>query len=579
MRRCWSETASACSRCRRGSTSTTRPKPYSHVPRASTSPISLGASSWCAGCRSSRSTLTRSSALRNRDRASRESSVERHSPMRLRPRYRARPSVPRSSTETATSEPSRPHPFWNRCAALARAEVIRLPQEFDVVCLGGGVAGEAIAGGLQGSGLSLAVVERELVGGECPYWGCIPSKTLLRSGETLEEAGRARTLAASWVEWDVDFPKVSKRVYWMARDLDDTRPAAAMEATGAKLIRGEGRLIDPRTVEVGGERLIARQAVVVANGGTAAIPPIPGLDTVEYWTNRQATLPRELPETLAVLGGGAVGVELGQAFARFGSKVTVVEAGPRFLAAEEPEAGATLPPPLRAAGRTVLVGDPCIGIEKKDGGVVLRLKSGASVVAARLLVATGRRANAEAWADAGLARTERGWLKVDPATLQAQPAVYGAGDVTGLGGFTHLAYYHGQVVARRLRGEDARADHTAVPRVTFTDPEVASVGLSEAAARERGLDVVTASTDPVETARGYIHDFHGGALKLIGDRGRGVLVGATLVTPRAGGILGELVLALKVGTPLQTLADMIHPFPAFNRVLGAVLQDLAAKAA
>jgi pyruvate/2-oxoglutarate dehydrogenase complex dihydrolipoamide dehydrogenase (E3) component len=454
-----------------------------------------------------------------------------------------------------------------------------LPQEFDVVCLGGGVAGEAIAGGLQDSGLSLAVVERELVGGECPYWGCVPSKTLLRSGETLEEAGRARVLAASHVEWDLDFPKVSKRVYWMARDLDDTKPAAAMEATGAKLIRGEGKLIDPRTVEVAGERLVARKAVVIANGGTAAIPPIPGLDTVEFWTNRQATLPRERPQTLAVLGGGAVGVELAQAFARFGSKVTVVEAGPRFLGLEEPEAGAALRPHLEADGITILVGDACIGIEKKDGGVVLRLKSGAAVAAARLLVATGRRANAEAWADAGLARTERGWLKVDPATLQAQPGVYGAGDVTGLGGFTHLAYYHGQVVARRLRGEDARADHTAVPRVTFTDPEVASVGLSEAAARERGLDVVTSSTDPAETARGYIHDFHGGALKLIGDRGRGVLVGATLVTPRAGEILGELVLALKVGTPLQTLADVIHPFPAFNRVLGAVLQDLAAKAA
>jgi pyruvate/2-oxoglutarate dehydrogenase complex dihydrolipoamide dehydrogenase (E3) component len=457
--------------------------------------------------------------------------------------------------------------------------VTKLPQEFDVVCLGGGVAGEAIAGGLQDSGLTLAVVERELVGGECPYWGCVPSKTLLRSGETLEEAGRARVLAASRVEWELDFPKVSKRVYWMARDLDDTKPAAAMEATGAKLIRGEGKLVDPRTVEVDGERLIARQAVVVANGGTAAIPPIPGLDTVEYWTNRQATLPRERPETLAVLGGGAVGIELAQAFARFGSNVTVVEAGPRFLALEEPEAGAALRPHLEADGITVLVGDPCIGIEKKDGGVVLRLKSGATVAAARLLVATGRRANAEAWADAGLARTERGWLKVDPVTLQAQAGVYGAGDVTGLGGFTHLAYYHGQVVARRLRGEDARADHTAVPRVTFTDPEVASVGLSEIAARERGLDVVTASTDPAETARGYIHDFHGGALKLIGDRGRGVLVGATLVTPRAGEILGELVLALKVGTPLKTLADVIHPFPAFNRVLGAVLQDLAAKAA
>jgi pyruvate/2-oxoglutarate dehydrogenase complex dihydrolipoamide dehydrogenase (E3) component len=454
-----------------------------------------------------------------------------------------------------------------------------LPQEFDVVCLGGGVAGEAIAGGLQGSGLSLAVVERELVGGECPYWGCIPSKTLLRSGETLEEAGRARTLAASWVEWDVDFPKVSKRVYWMARDLDDARPAAAMEATGAKLVRGAGKLIDFRTVEVGGEQLFARKGVVIANGGTAVIPPIPGLDKVDFWTNRQATLPRELPGSLAVLGGGAVGVELGQAFARLGSKVTVIEAGPRILGAEEPEAAIALRPHLLADGMQLLVGDPVAGVEKEIGGVIVTLKSGAILHAERLLVATGRRANFEAWQGAGLQQTERGWLKVDPATLEARVDVYGAGDVTGIGGFTHLAYYHGQIVARRLRGEDARADHSAVPRVTFTDPEVASVGISEAAAREHGLNVITASADPAETARGYIHDFHDGALKLIADRDRGVLIGATLVTPRAGEILGELVLALKVGTSLRTLADVIHPFPAFNRVLGAVLQDLAAKAA
>jgi pyruvate/2-oxoglutarate dehydrogenase complex dihydrolipoamide dehydrogenase (E3) component len=381
------------------------------------------------------------------------------------------------------------------------------------------------------------------------------------------------------VDWELDFPKISKRVYWMARDLDDTRPAAAMEATGAKLVRGEGKLIDPQTVEVGGETLVARRAVVVANGGTALIPPIPGLDAVKFWTNRQAVLPRELPGSLAVLGGGAVGVELGQAFARFGSRVTIIEAGPRFLGAEEPEAGVALRPHLLADGMTLLVGDPCIGVENATVGVIVTLKSGATVHADRLLVATGRRPNFEAWQGAGLPQTDRGWLKVDPATLEARVKVYGAGDVTGLGGFTHLAYYHGQVVARRLRGEDARADHTAVPRVTFTDPEVASVGLSELAARERGLNVVTASTDPAETARGYIHDFHGGTLKLIGDRDRGVLLGATMVTPRAGEILGELVLALRAGTPLRTLADVIHPFPAFNRVLGAVLQELASKAA
>ncbi|HSP09322.1 MAG TPA: NAD(P)/FAD-dependent oxidoreductase [Candidatus Dormibacteraeota bacterium] len=452
-----------------------------------------------------------------------------------------------------------------------------MSQEFDVVCLGGGVAGEAIANELQGSGLTLAVVERELVGGECPYWGCIPSKTLLRSGETLTEAVRARALAASRVDWDVDFPKISRRVLWMARDLDDSRPAAALEATGAKLVRGAGELVDLHTVQVGGDTLVARKALVIANGSTAAIPPIEGLSTVDYWTNRQATIPRELPASLAVLGGGAVGVELGQAFARLGSKVTIIEAGPRFLGLEEPEAGTALRPHIEADGITLVIGDPCVAVEKHAAQVVVHLKSGAVVSADRLLVATGRRPNVEAWRAAGLPQTERGWLKVDPETLEAHDGVYGAGDVTGLGGFTHLAYYHGQIVARRVRGMNARADHTAVPRVTFTDPEVASVGLTEADARERGIDVIATTTDPAETARGYIHDFHGGTLKLVGDRGRGVLVGATMVTPRAGEILGELVLAVKLGTPVRDLADVIHPFPTFNRVLGAALGELATK--
>jgi len=461
-----------------------------------------------------------------------------------------------------------------------------MSREFDVVCLGGGVAGEAIALGLRDSGLTLAVVERELVGGECPYWGCVPSKTLLRSGETLSEAGRARVLAASRVEWTVDFPKVSRRVLWMARNLDDSRPAAAMEANGATLVRGEGKLTDLRTVAVGGELLVARRAVVIANGSTAVIPAIPGLDTVEFWTNRQAAIPKELPASLAVLGGGTVGIELGQAFARLGSRVTVIEGGPTVLGLEEPEAPAALRPHLEADGVTLRTGDPCVAVESQATGpsrqrsaVVVHLKSGAMVSAERLLVATGRRPNAEAWAATGLARTERGWLKVDQATLEAQPGVFGVGDITGLGGFTHLADYHAHVVARRLRGMDARADHTAVPRVTFTDPEIASVGLTEAAARARGVDVVVASADPGEAARGYIHDFHGGALKLVGDRERGVLIGATLVSPRAGEIVGELVLAIKLGTPLKTLADVIHPFPAFSRVLGRCLAELAAKVA
>src|SRR5206468_5282783 len=277
--------------------------------------------------------------------------------------YQARPDGPRSTTASDMLALSMRRRISRRCGATAPKGETKLAQEFDIVCLGGGVAGEAIAGGLKDSGLSLAVVGRGLVGGGCPYWGCVPSKTFLRSAETIEEAGRARTLAASRVEWDVDFPKVSKRVLWMARDLDDTRPAAALEKTGARLFRGQGKLVDLRTVEVGGQELVATKAVVVANGGTAAIPPIEGLDKVKYWTNRQAAVPRELPNRLLVLGGGAVGVELAQGFARLGSKVTVIEAGARFLGLEEPEAGGALLPHLKADGIEVFVGDPCVAVE------------------------------------------------------------------------------------------------------------------------------------------------------------------------------------------------------------------------
>src|SRR5688572_17393239 len=195
------------------------------------------------------------------------------------------------SSAGEVSAAGRSTPSSNRLRRRSVFQWRSVPLEFDVVCLGGGVAGEAIANGLRDSGLSLAVIERELVGGECPYWGCIPSKTLLRSSETLSEADRARVLAASRVEYTVDFPKVSTRVLWMARNLDDSRPAAAVEATGAQLIRGDGTLTDARTVVVGGEPVVARRAVVLANGSTAAIPPIPGLDTVNYWTNRQAAIP------------------------------------------------------------------------------------------------------------------------------------------------------------------------------------------------------------------------------------------------------------------------------------------------
>jgi pyruvate/2-oxoglutarate dehydrogenase complex dihydrolipoamide dehydrogenase (E3) component len=451
-----------------------------------------------------------------------------------------------------------------------------MSEEFDVICIGAGTAGEALADGLRGSGLSLAVIEKRLVGGECAYWGCMPSKTLLRSAETLAEAGRARELAASRVEWEVDFSKIAKRTHWMSRDLDDTNAARAIEANGARLLRGEARLTGPRTVEVDGRTLEARRGLVIASGAEPTAPPIAGLDRVDYWTNREAVMTTELPASLIVLGGGPVGVELAQAFARLGTRVQVVEATERLLPVDEPEAGTLLAQYLANEGIAVTVSAQVTGAARSAAGVQLSLGSGEQASAERLLVATGRRPNLQGFdlAAARLSTTNRGWLKVDPETLQAGDGIWGAGDVTGIGAFTYLAWYHGGLIARAIRGEPIRADHTAIPRVTFTEPEVASVGLNEAQARDRYPAVRIASQDMGNTARGYIHGEPGGVIKLVADVDRHVLLGATIVSPRAGEIISELSLAILAGIPLRLMAELMHPFPAFARGLQGMFAQL-----
>ena len=451
-----------------------------------------------------------------------------------------------------------------------------MEREFDVICIGAGPCGEAVATELAGGGLSLAVVEEHLVGGECPYWGCFPSKTMIRSAEVLAEAARARELAASRVDWELDFPKVARRVSWMARDLDDTRPARAIEEH-ATLLRGHGALRGPRRVEVDGVGLTARRGVVVCTGTSPLVPPIPGLDGVPHWTNRQAVLTGELPASLAVLGGGALGVELSQAFARFGTRVTVVEGAPRLVSAEEPEAGELLRRHLEADGVRVLTGVRAHAVERDGDGVRLLLEGREPVTAARLLVATGRRPNLDGFDldAAGVRAAPRGWIEVDRASLLAAEGIWAGGDVNGIGGFTHLAHYHGTLIGRTLRGRGRPANHDAVPRVTFTDPEIGSVGLTEARARECGTDVRVVAVDAADSARGSIHGFEGGLVKAVGDAARGVLVGATIVSPRAGEMVAELTLAIRAGVPLPVLADTIHGFPTFSRVLQGVLDEAA----
>ena len=451
-----------------------------------------------------------------------------------------------------------------------------MPDQFDVICIGVGPAGEALAAELKDSGLTLAVIERELVGGECPYWGCMPSKTLLRSAEVLTEANRTIALAASKIEYQVDYPKVHARVLYMTRDVTDTIAAKGIEEQGATLIRGEGHLVGPREVEVDGRRLQARKAVVIATGTSPAIPKLAGLEGVEYWTNREAVQAAEKPASLLVLGLGAVGAELAQAYVRLGTSVTLIESGPRPMTIEEPDAGEFMQQRFLAEGMEVYCQAKAEAVAMEGGEVVLSLAGGDKVRAEKLLVATGRQANLDGFdlAAAGIELTERGWVKVDGKTLEAADGIYAAGDINGIGGFTHLADYHGHVIGKRIKGEKVVADHAAVPRVTFTDPEVASVGLSEEQAKKQGIDVSIATADVGQSARGYIHGDPGGLIKLIADKKAGKLVGVTLVSPRAGEMISEFVLAIRAGVPLETLKDVVHPFPTFSRILQYTISQL-----
>ncbi|HEV3235217.1 MAG TPA: NAD(P)/FAD-dependent oxidoreductase [Candidatus Dormibacteraeota bacterium] len=452
-----------------------------------------------------------------------------------------------------------------------------MPEEFDVVCIGAGPAGEGLASELKGSGLTLAVVEANKVGGECPYWGCVPSKTMLRSAEVLAEAGRAIEFSVSEIDYTVDYGKIRRRVLDSARGLDDTKSAKGMEATGARLVRGEGRLTGPRTAVVGDTELVARKAVVIATGTQPAVPDLPGLDSVDFWTNREVLFAPEQPASMIVLGAGPAGVEIGQAFQRFGTSVTMIENAPRVLSNEEPEAGDYLQGYLHEEGMNIICNCGVDKVEPGGDGIVVHRSSADAVTAERLLVSVGRKPNSEGLdaAAAGIKIDKRGFVEVDNETLEAGDGIYAAGDINGIGGFTHLSDYHGHVIGRRIKGLDARANHVAIPRVTYCDPEVASVGISEAQARENGINVKVVHGDVANDTRGWIHGKPGGVIKVIADADRRVLVGASLVGPRSGELLNEMSLALRTDASLDLLADLIHPFPSFGRIFQYLFHELA----
>jgi len=449
--------------------------------------------------------------------------------------------------------------------------------EVDVVVIGMGPGGEDVAGKLAEAGLAVVGIDEQLVGGECPYWGCVPSKMMIRAANLLAEGRRVPNVAGSAVV-EADWSFVAQRIRAEATDdWDDTVAVDRFTGKGGTFVRGRGRLIERDLVQVGDQQFRARRGVVLATGTVAAIPPIDGLADSPFWTNREAISATEVPQSLIVLGGGAIGAELAQVFARFGSSVTVVEAADLLLPLEEPESGGILADVLTAEGLAVHTGVAASRVRHDGSTFTVDLADGTRLEAERLLVATGRKAEPDrVGASAAGVPADARWVPVDDRQ-RVTDGVWAVGDLTGKGAFTHVAMYQSAIAVADILGEEHEpADYRALPRVTFTDPEVGSVGLTEQAARDAGIDVAVGIAQVPGTARGWLHKTgNEGLIKLVADRQRNILVGATSAGPAGGEVLGLLVLAVHAQTPISTLRSMIYAYPTFHRGIEDALADLS----
>ena len=441
-----------------------------------------------------------------------------------------------------------------------------MSETFDVVVLGMGPGGEVAASALLAAGRRVAVVERELIGGECGYWACIPSKTLLRPPEAKTEVDRAGGVSGAALDW----PATRAHRDDMIRHLDDSRQVTGYEESGATVLKGVGRVTGPGTVEVDG-RVLTTEHIVVATGSEAFLPPVEGLAAAReqgaVWTNREATTLTEIPGRVVMLGGSAVGVELGLFLCRYGAQVTIVERSDRLLSREDPRPGQLTGTYLTAEGIDVRTGVTATRVRKDGPDTVVDLDDGSQVRCDVIVVGSGRTPRA---ADLGLETVgvtlgDKGQVVVDEH-CRAGTGIWAIGDVTAVMAFTHVAMYMGRVVADNILGTPRTARYDGVPRVVFADPEVAAVGLTAAQAAERGIRTVSAEVDLSESiARPWTYEKEPrGHLGVLADADRKTLIGAWAVGPMASEWIHTAALAVREQIPVERLTDQIAQFPTYN---------------
>ena len=453
------------------------------------------------------------------------------------------------------------------------------PQHADVVVIGLGPGGEYLAGTLAAAGLQVTGIESRLVGGECPYYGCVPSKMMIRAANLIAETRRVPGMAGTSAVTP-DWSPVARRIREEATDdWNDKVAADRFTGKGGHLVRGRGKITGAGRVTVTGAEgtqvVTARKGIVINTGTDPAIPPVDGLAGTPYWTNREIVQAERVPESLIVLGGGAIGAELAQVFARFGTAVTVIEALPRLVSFEEPEASELIERVFAAEGITVRTQARAEKVSYDGRGFTVHLGQD-SCTAERLLVCTGRRTDLAALGVAAVGLDPAATVIPTDGRMRAADRVWAIGDVTGKGAFTHMSMYQADIAVRDILGQGGEpADYRAVPRVTFTDPEIGSVGRTEEQARAAGLRIRTGMAKVPESARGWIHKAgNDGFIKVVEDADRSVLVGASSAGPVGGEVLSALQVAIRAEVPVATLRNMPYAYPTFHRAIEDALKNL-----